>query len=405
MSDDGPAPPQQAFLINLAEALHRFGSSSHRTEEALARVAETLGERAEFLVTPTSITAAFGAGANSRTYLKRMDGGEINLAKLHDLHAIFRRVRAGEITAAEGTESIETLTERPPRYGILVTLLAFGVASTSVALFFDGGWLEAAASGGLGVVVGGLGLFLGRWPRWGLVFPAIAGVVAGGLAATAGSLITDLNAFIPTLAGLIFLLPGLTLTIAVNELAHRNLVSGTARLAGALITFLQLAFGVALGQGLAGLALTAGTASPPTPPSVGVVVGSMLATAMALTVLFKAHPRHAWVILPTIAVAFFGARIGSELLGPSLGALVAAWGVGVLGTLLARWRDLPSAIPILPGLLLLVPGSIGFRSLAALLDEDVLSGLRAGTSMMVIAFSLVIGLLFANLTVAPREYR
>lgn len=48
-------------------------------------------------------------------------------------------------------------------------------------------------------------------------------------------------------------------------------------------------------------------------------------------------------------------------------------------------------------------GSIGFRSLSALIQEDVMSGMTAASSMMVIAFSLVIGLL-SNLTAPPREY-
>lgn len=390
--------------MHLAEGLHRFGSSSHRIEEALARVADALDVEAQFLVTPTSITASFGAGADSRAYLSRMEGGEIDLAKLTDLHAIFRRVRSGEASAAEGSRAIEDLVTRPPAFGGLTTLLAFAVASAAVAFFFDGGWRESAVSGGLGFLVGGLTVAIGRWPRWGLVFPAIAGLAVGGLAAAAGSLVDDLYPFIPTLAGLIFLLPGLTLTVAVSELAHRHLVSGTARLAGALITLLQLAFGVAFGQALAAIAFAAPAVTPPEPPATWVIAASLVATALALTVLFKAHVRDAWVILPTISVAFYGARFGGELLGPSLGALTAAWAMGVLGTLLSRWRNIPSAIPILPGLLLLVPGSIGFRSLSAMLEEDVVSGIAAGSSMMIIAFSLVIGLLFANLTVPPREY-
>ena len=54
-----------------------------------------------------------------------------------------------------------------------------------------------------------------------------------------------------TLAGLIVLIPGFMLTIAIRELSTRHLASGTARLAGAGITFLGIIFGVALGNRLA----------------------------------------------------------------------------------------------------------------------------------------------------------
>ncbi len=396
--------PEHSFLLLLARALHKFGSPSHRTEESLAQVAAALDVDAEFLVTPTSVVASLGTGNDSRTYLERGDAGEIHLAKLEELQAIFRRVKHKTISAAEGSEQIEALLERPSSYPMWVTILAFGVASASVALFFDGGWRESIVSGTLGLLIGTGAILVGRSASWSLVFPALAGIVAGVLTTTTNSVWGDLYPLIPTLAGLIVILPGLSLTIAVSELARRHLVSGTARLAGALITFLQLAFGVALGQRLAELAVTAQEVSPPQAPELPVIAAALVATSVALTVLFQARIQEMPLVLVMISVAFFGARFGTEFLGPYLGALVGAWMVGTLGTLFSRWRNIPSAVPILPALLILVPGSIGFRSLSALLAEDLVSGLSAGFSMITIAFSLVIGLLFANLTIRPRDY-
>ena len=34
-----------------------------------------------------------------------------------------------------------------------------------------------------------------------------------------------------------------------------------------------------------------------------------------------------------------------------------------------RWRHRPAAVVLVPGILLLVPGSIGFRSLTALMEQ------------------------------------
>ena len=45
------------------------------------------------------------------------------------------------------------------------------------------------------------------------------------------------------LASLIALLPGLELTTAVRELSTQHLVSGVARLGGAIATLIKLAFG------------------------------------------------------------------------------------------------------------------------------------------------------------------
>src|SRR5690606_30564729 len=77
--------------------------------------------------------------------------------------------------------------------------------------------------------------------------PFTASIVST-LAFLVAGLTTSGSAYQTSLAGLVVLLPGLTFTIGLTELSTRHLASGTARLAGALVTFLGLGFGVALGS-------------------------------------------------------------------------------------------------------------------------------------------------------------
>ena len=58
---------------------------------------------------------------------------------------------------------------------------------------------------------------------------------------------------IATLAGLIVLVPGLTVTTAITELATSHLTAGTTRMAGAFMTFIAIGFGVALGYRIAAM--------------------------------------------------------------------------------------------------------------------------------------------------------
>ncbi len=69
-----------------------------------------------------------------------------------------------------------------------------------------------------------------------------------------------------------------------------------------------------------------------------------------------------------------------------------------MGHLLARWRNEPSSLTIIPGMLLLLPGGLGFRSLSSLLVADVVSGIQAGLTMLLIALSLVTGLMLSSIT-------
>ena len=53
--------------------------------------------------------------------------------------------------------------------------------------------------------------------------------------------------------------------------------------------------------------------------------------------------------------------------------------------------------------MLLVPGSLGFQSLSALLANEVVSGMETAFRMALVAVALVTGLLMANVVVGPRR--
>ncbi|MBL4591930.1 MAG: threonine/serine exporter family protein, partial [Phycisphaerales bacterium] len=88
---------------------------------------------------------------------------------------------------------------------------------------------------------------------------------------------------------------------------------------------------------------------------------------------------------------------------PPDGIALAAACVGVASNVYARITNRPAAIVVLPGLLILVPGSVGFRSLTAFLDADTLGGLQTAIGVFFIGVSIVVGLLLANVIVQPRK--
>jgi uncharacterized membrane protein YjjB (DUF3815 family) len=98
-----------------------------------------------------------------------------------------------------------------------------------------------------------------------------------------------------------------------------------------------------------------------------------------------------------------GTRLGARLLGPELGAFAGALLLGLASNAFARALDRPAAVPLVPGLILLVPGSIGLRSVFSLLENDIVSGVEAAFKMVLVSTALVAGLLFANIALPPRR--
>jgi uncharacterized membrane protein YjjB (DUF3815 family) len=60
---------------------------------------------------------------------------------------------------------------------------------------------------------------------------------------------------------------------------------------------------------------------------------------------------------------------------------------------------------LVPGILMLVPGSVGFRSLIALLERQALAGVETAFSTVLTAVALVAGLLIAGVLAPERRLR
>jgi len=171
-----------------------------------------------------------------------------------------------------------------------------------------------------------------------------------------------------------------------------------------LMTFLKIGLGVGIGQRMASLLPGGGSANiDPVALPEWTLWMSLALTPWALTVLFRARWKEApWVFLGSV-VAFWGARLGVELLGSGLGAVIGALVTGLAANLYARRKRRPAVVLVVPSLILLVPGSIGYRSLSLLMAEDVTSGISNAFEALLVGVSLVAGLLLSNVLLPPRK--
>ncbi len=395
-------PRAARFLMKLAAALHTYGMPAHRLELALQQIGDRLGVEGQYLATPTSVVASIGPPGSHQTFMQRCPPGRLNLGKQAELHDLIGQVADRETTLEEAVETLESLRDEAGAATRFASIVGFGLAAATTAVFFDGGSREAVAAAGVGLVIGALVQATSSSPRLAMVLPGLAGLAAALLGALAQLVIGPVVGVIPILAGLIILIPSLNLTIAVNELAHAHLVAGTARLGGALMAFLQIAFGVALGNKLVA---RFGLESAPLPETLPVwtLAVAVVVAGVASMVLFRAHAHDLPVILLSISISFAASRTAALAFGPELGVLLGAWAMGTVAHFVARWRNHPSAIGIIPGILPLLPGGLGFQTFAALAQHDVLAGLQTGVTMLFVALSLVTGLLLASLTSRSRQ--
>lgn len=391
------------FCLTLGRALHVHGVPAHRLEEALAMLAERLGMAGDFFVTPTLILASFGRGRDQQTRLVRVGSGVVDLGRLADLEAIMDAVASGQLAPAEAEARVHAVLAAPARIGVAATAAASALACGAAARLFGGGLPEIGAAGLLGAMIAILGAQLETRRDAARLLCFIAAAAAAFGAAAWSRLAGPLDAPVATLGGLIVLVPGLTLTIAINELATRNLVAGTARMMAAAMDLLALGFGIALGGRLGALLPGEAIVASATALPAWTLHLAALVAPLAFLALFRARLRDApWIVLAGV-LSFNAARLGSDALGAELGGMIGATTAGVVANAVARWRGRPAAIVLVPALMMLVPGSLGFRSVASLVAHDVVGGLAAAFTTILVATGIVMGMLVAQVILPARR--
>lgn len=393
------------FLLRLSKALHTYGLPAYELEQTMNGCAESLNYGIQCMSLPTSISITLlPPDGEPKTFLIRVAPGEINIERLRKTTVVARKVINGELNSEQGANDLKAIAASGQDYPNWIIALAFSVVSACIARIFSAGLNEIAISALIGLIVGIIAITARTKPMLDHLLPAICSFVATFIALFVNDWFNlNMATSVVIISGLIILLPGLSLTIALAELATQNLVSGTARLSGTVTIFIQLAFGSALGVELSkrlGIMVTHTEVSPVPLWTVWLAAGI---ASLALVPLFSARKKDfGWFLLAALT-AFTTVYFASQFLGASLGAFVGAITVGLMAKLVTHYFDIPGAMIMMPGFIILVPGAVGYRSIMALVEKDVIAGLSTAFDVAVIGISLVAGFLISSLVPLPKD--
>ena len=403
-----------AFLLELSRRLHQYGTSAPRLEMAVAGAAQRLGLVADVWSSPTAIIISFAdmaqgeEGLAQSTQVMRLAPGDVNLARLCEADAIADRVIAGELDLREGFHRLRALGVRETRWAQAGTIFSYGLSAASIAaLFLHSAWVDLAVAGFIGLIIGWITILAGSRPRLAVASDLICALVATTVAIVVSAFVFPLAIKSVVLASLIILIPGMSLTNAVREISSQHLVSGMARMGGSLSSLLKLTFGtVAAAQVCAAVGIHARDYVLAPLPS-WADYPALLVGAVAFAILFRASLRDWPVVIGAVAVGYLATRWSGEISGSlpaaPFGVFVGALLLGAMANLYARYAHQPGAVIREPGILLLVPGSVGFRSMSFLLERDAPLGMDTAMLMLTLLVSIVAGLMFGDLLVSARR--
>ncbi|NCT69153.1 MAG: threonine/serine exporter family protein [Rhodanobacteraceae bacterium] len=397
------------FIVELARRLHEYGTAAPRLEDVVNLVSARLGLHCNVLSTPTSIVMSFSDPARGDdlaeiTQVVRVPPGEVNLKRLCQVDEIGDQVIDGRLDLAAGLRRLREFGQaRRPRGWYALMVASFGVSAGSIAAILHTGWPGVASATLIGLLIGLINIAAIGRPSIAAAAEALSALVATVVATAIAVHVMPLALRSVVIASLIVLMPGMVLTTAVRELSSQHLVSGTARMMGALATLLKLAFGTVLGSQLCAVVGWAPTASPLDVVPAWTEWIAVPAGAFAFAVLFGSPLRYTGVVVGAVILGFVCAQLGGMYVSSAFGVFIGGLVIGASSNVFARVMSRPGALVREPGIILLVPGSVGFRTLSFVFERDVALGIDTAITLVTLLVAIVAGLLFGDLLVPPRR--
>ena len=405
--NDSSSEGLMEFLTELGKALTASGISVVDITSILEKIADAYNTEAEILVFPTMILLKIGEHESAPLNAANQKPGLLPLNQVSEIYELIYQAEAAEITLNEAKKCLRKILSEKHQFGPIGILIGYILFSMGIGLLLQPTVDQLIVSGVLGAIVGILLILSLNRLRFLLILPVIAAVIVSSLFlwGVKGGLITGSVAML--LPALAYFLPGATLTTGMFELAYGEIISGASRVIyGTAILFLIL-FGVLVGIQITGIPpqslLVANSVNGLGwwAPYLGVLIFAV-GMYLFMSIRNKDMP---WVIL-ILYIAFFGQQIGNHFVGGFFGAFSGSLLMAISGTIIER-RDhkTPSFVSILPAFWILVPGSLGFISLATFVTQNYFAAVTDATLVAMTIVAISLGLLLGAVITEPLKER
>jgi uncharacterized membrane protein YjjP (DUF1212 family) len=392
------------FIIKVGTAAHNYGSTATRLESFLAGLSKKLGYPGVFRSTPPDIVFALRDGPESpqRVEIIAMQAPGVDLDKLARVGDLLNELETGTLSLADASTRLDAIDLVPPPWGRFASMLGYALVGLGLAPLLGGGWSDTLVAALFSVLVYGLVLLSGRLgaaaTEW---LPFSSAFVVGVLASVVKLWVPELNLVLVILSAIAIILPGYTISLGAGELVAQRVVSGTTNLMSGLICLVKQLAGGALGIVAVSSVVSAAASGPATPvdPVWAQLLFPLLLVGLSLA--FQTSRRDLpWAVLVS-GIAYLGVMAGSSILDPNLGNLVGTIVAVVVANLWARQTGRPTSIVLIPAIVMLVSGTIGFRGLASMAEGELLLGAQQFFQMFVVALTIVIGVFVGYTIVRP----
>lgn len=238
-----------AMAVYAGEILMRSGAEIHRVEDTIVRICDSCGiKQTDVFSTPSGLFVSLDNGDQdvaSFTAIRRIRHQATDMTKISRVNSFSRELAGGRYSVDEAMEILRRI-DSAGQYPTALRILGASLVAFFFCQMFGGGLSEAFISLFAGGISYALSVYLSRYDINYFIHGFLCSSLAGLIALTVSSLV-DMAEYIPIITGAFMIyVPGVPLTNSIRDYLSGDMVSGTARLAEAIL----IAVSVALGAGI-----------------------------------------------------------------------------------------------------------------------------------------------------------
>jgi uncharacterized membrane protein YjjP (DUF1212 family) len=397
-------PQQYKFIVQLGKALHTYGVPSYKSQIYLDEIAGKKGIKGSYMDTPTWINYVFyEEDEHTYNYVECVPPGELNLGALSKIVEITNNVLSNKLSFADAKLEIEKIDLAPLGYGKLVELLSFMTSAGAFSIILDTSWTSAIIASIIGAVIYGITLIAQKSGYVRSILESLVAFVATVITGILSLYFDQVNISMTILASIIVFIPGLSITTALEEITSKSLVSGTAKLFDALVSLFKQFFGVVLGLAILPLFIDLKPNNVVNDVPQWVDYFAIILLAMSLLPVFKVRPKDLLFCVIAGFVSYFTTTL-FDFSGILMSIFTGTIAAVCCSKIFSRITKSPELVFLVPGIIMLVPGSKAFIGLSSVFLHAEGAPHNMGEQILYIFMGIIGGLIFSGSFIDRRSF-
>jgi uncharacterized membrane protein YjjP (DUF1212 family) len=232
------------FLRVTSECGKRYmatGGPTSRLEEKIAQSGKALGYDCDVYATPTAMFVYARDGQNYYMTMERVVDTQTNFTDMIFYDSLLEKLSTAKITIQEASARLEGFVSR--RYSFPTVVLSAFLIGFFASFPKYGHFVGAASSGVITALVYLLNRPLARKFKFSGIFNDFIGSLFSFIVSVALATFFEVPVAMFVIGTILLIVPGLTLTSAVSDIAEHNFVSGTVKIMKSIL--ILIAIGVA----------------------------------------------------------------------------------------------------------------------------------------------------------------